>query len=98
MEFFGDSLISMLILILFFTVMTVFFNYGRKIRMNVRKKKLIKKALEKLNLEELPLHKNNEVNWELVERKAKKLPDDREKYMFVREIRDQLEFSKIKKK
>lgn len=98
MDFFGDSLISMLILILFFTVMTVFFNYGRKIRMKVRKKKLIKKAQVKLGLEELPLHKNKEVNWELVERKAKKLPDDREKYMFVREIKDQLQFSKIKEK
>lgn len=96
MSFLGDSAISMLLFILFISVMTVFFNYGRKIRMNVRKKKLIKKTHKMLNLEELPLHKNKEINWEMVERKAKKLPDDREKYMFLREIRDQIQFSKVR--
>jgi len=98
MNFLGDSFITILIMIIFFSVMTVFFNYGRKIRMNVRKKKLIKKAQEMLQLPELPLHKNEEINWEMVERKAKKLPDSREKYMFVREVRDQIQFSKIVKK
>lgn len=95
MDFLGDSIISMLILILFLSVMTIFFNYGRKIRMKVRKKKLIKKSQKILELEELPLHKNQEINWTIVERKAKKLPDDREKYLFLREIRDQIQYSKV---
>ncbi len=98
MNFLGDSFISILILILFLSVMTVFFNYGRKIRMKVRKDKLIKKAHKMLQVEELPLHKNKEINWEIIERKAKKLPDSRDKYMFMREVRDQIEFSKIVKK
>ncbi|MDD4343296.1 MAG: hypothetical protein PHH19_02865 [Eubacteriales bacterium] len=98
MNFLSDSFITILIMILFFSIMTLFFNYGRKIRMSVRKKKLIKKAHELLELDELPLHKNKEINWEMVERKAKKLPDSRDKYMFVREVRDQIQFSKIVKK
>lgn len=98
MNFLSDSFITILIMILFFSIMTLFFNYGRKIRMSVRKKKLIKKAHELLELDELPLHKNQEINWEMVERKAKKLPDSRDKYMFVREVRDQIQFSKIVKK
>ncbi|NCC81852.1 MAG: hypothetical protein EOM04_06255 [Clostridia bacterium] len=98
MNFLSDSFITILIMILFFSIMTLFFNYGRKIRMSVRKKKLIKKAHELLELDELPLYKNKEINWEMVERKAKKLPDSRDKYMFVREVRDQIQFSKIVKK
>ena len=98
MNFLSDSFITILIMILFFSIMTLFFNYGRKIRMSVRKKKLIKKAHELLELDELPLHKNKEINWEMVERKAKKLPDSRDKYMFLREVRDQIQFSKIVKK
>lgn len=66
--------------------------------MKVRKDKLIKKAHKMLQVEELPLHKNKEINWEIIERKAKKLPDSRDKYMFMREVRDQIEFSKIVKK
>ena len=97
MNFLGDSFITILIMILFFSIMTLFFNYGRKIRMKVRKKKLIKKTQEILQLTELPLHKNKEINWEMVERKAKKLPDSRDKYMFIREVRDQIQFSKIAK-
>lgn len=94
-DFLGDSVISILILTAFFVVMTVFFNFGRKIRMKVRARKTSKKAMKFLDMTELPLHKNGNINWQLVENRAKRLPDSREKYMLLRDIRDQKEYNQI---
>ena len=95
MNFFGDSLITILLLILYMSLLTIFFNYARKIRMKVRKKKLIARVQKELDLEELPLHKNKEIYWEAIERKAKKLPDSREKYLLLRDIRDQAKYARL---
>lgn len=94
MFFLGDSVIALLILSAFFVFLTIFFNFGRKIRMQVQAKKISKKALTILDISSLPLHKNGDVNWELLEGKAKKLPDSRDKYMFLRDIREQKEYNK----
>ena len=96
MNLFGDSIITVLLMALYFSLLMIFFNFARKTRLKMHKKKLIKEVQQTLELEELPLHKNKEINWETIERKAKKLPDSREKYILIRRLREQIQFAKIK--
>lgn len=97
MNFLGDTMLTTLMFIFYLVLLTIFFNFARRIRLTMRKKRAIKKAHKFLELEELPLHKNKEIYWSKLEKMAKKLPDSRDKHIFLREVREQMEYNKLKK-